>query len=120
MMRVRFPYAPFQKRSVGLSCGLTAALMLGACLTGTNAVQAQQVVANGSTQTASGAINTGALAPPAGYGLYALNNGIIDSFTPLSVTTGGAGSDAAHAQSGGHILLFGGSSVSTTGGSAAG
>ncbi|MCK1366404.1 autotransporter outer membrane beta-barrel domain-containing protein [Bradyrhizobium sp. 62] len=81
---------------------------------------AQQVVADGTTQSASGTINTGVLTPTGGYGLYALNNGIINGFSPLSVITGGAGSDAAHAQSGGIITLFSGSSVSTAGSSAAG
>ncbi|SNS57298.1 outer membrane autotransporter barrel domain-containing protein [Tardiphaga sp. OK246] len=81
---------------------------------------AQQVVANGTTQNASGTINTGVLAPTAGYGLYALNNGIIDSFSPLSVITGGSASHAAYAQSGGSITLFSGSSVSTTGGGGVG
>jgi outer membrane autotransporter protein len=82
--------------------------------------RAQQVVANGTTQTASGTINTGVLTPTAGYGLFALNNGILNSSGPLTVITGGAASDAAHAQSGGSITLFSGSSVSTAGGSAVG
>jgi outer membrane autotransporter protein len=81
---------------------------------------AQQVIANGTTQTASGTINTGVLAPIAGYGLFALNNGILNSSSPLTVITGGTASDAAHAQSGGSITLFSGSSVSTTGGIAVG
>jgi autotransporter family porin len=81
---------------------------------------AQQVVANGTTQTASGTINTGVLTPTAGYGLFALNNGILNSSGPLTVITGGAASDAAHAQSGGSVTLFSGSSVSTTGGIAVG
>ncbi len=84
------------------------------------AAMAQQVFADGTSQVASGTINTGVLPPPAGYGLYALNNGIITSFSPLSVFTGGVASDAAHAQSGGSITLFGGSSVSTTGNIAVG
>ena len=80
---------------------------------------AQQVIANGTTQTASGTINTGVLAPPAGYALYALNGGIILSSSPLTVVSGGAAADGARAEGGGNITIFSGSSVTTTGGGGA-
>ena len=78
-------------------------------------VQAQQVIANGTSQTAAGTINTGVLGPSAGYALYALNNGVIQSFSPLTLITGGGSSNAARAESGGSISLFSGSSVTTNG-----
>lgn len=74
---------------------------------------AQQVVANNTNQVASGTINTGVLAPTAGYALYALNGGTIQSLSPLTITAGGA--NAVHALSGGSISLFNGSIVATTG-----
>ncbi len=75
---------------------------------------AQQVIADGTTQVASGTINTGTMTPPAGYALYALNGGTIQSFSPLTVVTGGLSSDGVVAMSGGSITLFNGSSVRTT------
>jgi hypothetical protein len=75
------------------------------------AARAQQVVANGTTQTASGTINTGVLPPITGYALYSFNGGVIQSFSPLTLRTGGAGSHAAVAESGGSINIFNGSSI---------
>ncbi len=79
------------------------------------AADAQQVVADGTTQTASGTIDTGVLGPTAGHALYALNGGIIQSFSPLTLITGATDSHAVIATSGGSITVFEGSSVSTTG-----
>lgn len=76
---------------------------------------AQQVVANGTAQTASGTINTGVQPPPAGYALWALNGGSINSLSPLTLITGGDFAFAARAESGGSITLFNGSSATTSG-----
>lgn len=98
----------------------TASVMVLALLGASSYAQAQQVVANGTTQTASGTINTGVLPPTAGYDLYSLNGGVIQSFSPFTLRTGGAGSHAVAAESGGAITIFSGSSVTTTGTNATG
>jgi len=83
-------------------------------------LQAQQVVADGTTQTASGTINTGTLAPPAGYALYALNGGIITSSSPLTLITGGSAANAVQAISGGSISIAEGSTITASGTNASG
>jgi outer membrane autotransporter protein len=80
---------------------------------------AAQVVADNTTQTAGGTYDTGLLGPTTGYGLYALNNGTINSFTPVSVITGGDTAHGVEATLGGNIVLNGGS-VTTSGDSAIG
>lgn len=98
----------------------TASVIVLVLLDADSAARAQQVVANGTTQTASGTINTGVLPPTAGYALYSLNGGVIQSSSPLTLRTGGAGSHAAVAESGGTINIFSGSSITTTGTNASG
>ena len=97
---------------------LVAAVPLAAfslALLASRATHAAQAVANGVSVTASGTYDTGTLGPTAGYGLYALNGGIITSSSPLPVITGGNLSYGAYALSGGQIGIAGGSSVTTTG-----
>lgn len=81
---------------------------------------AQQLVANGTTQTAVGTIDTGLLGPTAGYALYALNSGIILNSSPLTLRTGGATANAVQAASGGSITISSGSQISTSGNAAIG
>jgi hypothetical protein len=76
---------------------------------------AQQVVADGITVTASGTIDTGTTAGPAGIALLALNGGVIQSFSPLTVITRGVGANGAQAESGGTINFFSGSTIQTFG-----
>jgi len=76
---------------------------------------AQQVVADGTTQTASGTLNTGTAGPPAGYALYALNNGIITSTGALTLITGGNSANGVNATSGGQITIASGSTLTATG-----
>jgi len=74
--------------------------------------QAQQVVANGTTQTASGTIDTGTAAPTAGYTLWALNNGVITSSSPLVLLNNTSGVPiVVRAESGGQITLFNGTTA---------
>lgn len=77
--------------------------------------EAQQVMANGTTRTASGTINTGTAGVPAGYALYALNGGRIESVSPLTLITGGPTAYAAYATAAGTIQIFSGSTITTTG-----
>lgn len=78
---------------------------------------AQQIVANGTgeTKTATGTIDTGVTLPTAGYGLYALNGGIILGTSTLQVFTGGVEADGVRAESGGSITLAAGTSVIASG-----
>lgn len=77
--------------------------------------RAQQVVANGTTRTASGTIDTGTAGSQTGYALHGLNNGIILGNGPLTLITGGGAAHGANAVSGGKITIAGGSTVTTTG-----
>jgi outer membrane autotransporter protein len=79
-----------------------------------------QVIANGTTETASGTIDTGVVAGTAGSALNALNGGSILTFSPVILTTGGGGANAANAESGGAISVFSGTSISTSGDFASG
>lgn len=81
---------------------------------------AQQVIANGTSQSASGTINTGTATAPAGYGLWALNSGIITGTGPLLITTGGGAAHAVRAESLGRITFGSGSAITTSGSSAYG
>jgi outer membrane autotransporter protein len=76
---------------------------------------AQQVAADGITVTASGTINMGTTAGEAGIALKALNGGIIESSTPLSLTTGGINTAGARALTGAQVYISSGSSIHTTG-----
>lgn len=81
---------------------------------------AQQVVANGTTRTATGTISTAANGT-VGYGLWALNAGQITASSPLFITVTGASAAGAAAQSAGKITIgAGGASIATTGGTAYG
>jgi len=51
---------------------------------------AQALIADGTTQTASGTYNTGTAAGTAGYGFGVLNGGVINSVGPVTIVTGGA------------------------------
>ena len=80
-----------------------------------SAAAAGQVLADGETVTASGAIDTGTTAGDPGIGLRAIHGGIIQSFSPLTVITRGANAIGAQALSGSQINIFGGSSIQTSG-----
>ena len=73
---------------------------------------AQQINANGTAQTASGTIDTGAAAPPAGYTLWALNGGIINGTSGLILLNNTAGVPiVVRAESGGQITLVDGTTA---------
>lgn len=74
-----------------------------------------QVVANGTTQSTSGVINTGVVTSTAGIGLRALNAGIINTTAPVLVTTGGSGATGVEATSAGSVTLLDGSTVTING-----
>ncbi|MFM9926846.1 pertactin-like passenger domain-containing protein, partial [Variovorax sp. H27-G14] len=86
-----------------------------ALLASATPARAQQVEANGTTQAASGTVDTGTAGPAAGYALYAHDGGIITSAGPLTLVTGGNGADAAHAESGGSITIAPGSRLTAAG-----
>jgi len=92
--------------------------ILSAIAASPRSVFAQQVVANGTTVNATGTVDTGTTAGSAGYALWALNNGILTSSTPLTIITGGAAASAVVAQSGGQITITHGSTVTANGSSA--
>ncbi|WP_353149683.1 autotransporter outer membrane beta-barrel domain-containing protein [Pollutimonas bauzanensis] len=71
-------------------------------------VQAQQVVADGITLPASGIINT---EMTGWHGLSAYNNGVINTVGPVFITTGGRDANGAFANSGGLIMIDGGSII---------
>ncbi|MGB3335678.1 MAG: hypothetical protein WBA73_00720, partial [Devosia sp.] len=75
----------------------------------------QQVRADNTTVTASGTINTGTLGADLGHGLWALNGGVIESFTPLTITTGGVNTAGARATTAGQVTVSTGSSIHMTG-----
>lgn len=73
---------------------------------------AQQVLADGTTQTASGTIDTGVAAPTAGYTLWALNGGVISSFSSPTLLNNTSGVPIlVRAESGGQITLFSGTTA---------
>ncbi|MBI1651217.1 autotransporter outer membrane beta-barrel domain-containing protein [Hyphomicrobium sulfonivorans] len=80
---------------------------------------AQQVFADGTTETATGTIDTSPDPAPTGIALYAINGGIIQSNTPLTIITDGILADGAFADSS-TITIAGGSSITVTGASASG
>ena len=90
-------------------------VLLAGWVTQASVVQAQQVHASGgATQTASGTINTtvGVSA------LLAETNGVINSNSPLTISTTGIFAYGAEAATGGKITIFEGSTISTTDASA--
>jgi outer membrane autotransporter protein len=109
----------FKELSSSSALVASSALLLAAIAP--SVAEAQQVFANNTPQTASGTINTGVLAPTAGFALFAVGpNGIIQSFSPLTLITGGAGSSGALAGTSSSITIFSGSSITTTGNNAPG
>jgi outer membrane autotransporter protein len=85
-----------------------------------NSVHAQQVLADGTTVTASGVIDMGTTNGDAGIALRARNGGVIQSFSPLTIMTAGSSAIGAQAQSGARINLFSGTTIHTTGSQADG
>lgn len=81
---------------------------------------AQQVLADGTTETASGVIDTGMTGGTAGTALRAINGGVIQSFEPLTIITGGANAIGVQALSGSSINLYDGTLIHTTGSGADG
>jgi outer membrane autotransporter protein len=75
---------------------------------------AQLLIANGTTVTASGTFNSGTTNGNAGFGLQALNGGVIQSFSPLTIITGGINAVAVQAQTGSTINIFSGSTITTS------
>lgn len=72
---------------------------------------AQQVHANGTTESASGTIATGVLSTSSGYGLFAEKGGLIQSAGPLNIMTGGPGANPVHAETGGKIFITDGATI---------
>ncbi|HUA08477.1 MAG TPA: autotransporter outer membrane beta-barrel domain-containing protein [Candidatus Acidoferrales bacterium] len=68
------------------------------------------MVANGTTQTASGSIYTNG-SGTSGYALWALNGGTIVTTGPMSIGTNGSNTAAVVAQSGGTISLLTGTTI---------
>ncbi|WP_272481809.1 pertactin-like passenger domain-containing protein, partial [Hyphomicrobium sulfonivorans] len=108
-------------RQWGLTAGRTTRLTVRALwalpllspLVCASTAQAQQVFANGTKETAVGTITTVNQAA-----LFAINNGVIQSYTPLTITANGG--DGAWATTGGQIAIAVGSSIVTTGTTAIG
>ncbi|MGU3577265.1 autotransporter outer membrane beta-barrel domain-containing protein, partial [Brucellaceae bacterium C25G] len=103
-------YQSLTRKALFTTVSLTALLM------GAQGTLAQQVRANGETIEASGTVDTGTATGSAGYGLYAVSNGIITSSTPLTVITGGNSTNAVHAERGGQITIAAGSTITANGG----
>ncbi|MGU3577281.1 autotransporter outer membrane beta-barrel domain-containing protein, partial [Brucellaceae bacterium C25G] len=115
IIRHHLSYQPFTRKALYTTVSL-AALLLSA-----QGTLAQRVLANGETIEVSGTIDTGKTAGFAGHGLYAVNNGIITSSTPLTVIAGGSGANAVYAERGGQITIAAGSTITANGdGSSAG
>ncbi|MET3653824.1 autotransporter outer membrane beta-barrel domain-containing protein [Dyella japonica] len=94
---------------------LAQGLLLTGLLPLATPASAQQVVANGTTQTASGVINTGTVASTGGFALYALNGGTINGVSGLSLTTGGASAMATYAAGAGSSIHVINTTILTTG-----
>lgn len=101
------------KKAIALTSVSTVTLAVSP--EGDRSAFAQQVLANGSTVTASGTIDTGTTQGDPGIGLRAINGGVIQSFSPLIVITRGANAIGAQALSGSQINIFSGSSIQTSG-----
>ncbi|MFC7286784.1 autotransporter outer membrane beta-barrel domain-containing protein [Herminiimonas glaciei] len=76
---------------------------------------AQQVHADGSTESVSGTIDTGILSSMSGYGLFAEKGGTIQSTGPVTINTGGPRANPVNAESGGKIFLTDGATIRGTG-----
>ncbi len=82
---------------------------------------AQQVIANGTPQTAFGTYNTGVATGSAGYGFNVSNGGSITGTGPVTIITGGSSAYGVFiANTGGAVTLNSNSSISTSGTSAYG
>lgn len=94
--------------------GSTGFLALAAATWGSSSIQAQQVVADGTTSDVAGSYSTvsdGAIV------FHALNGGIIQNFPGFSVqvSSTGVGAHALLAETGGQILIGEGTTITTTG-----
>ncbi|MDP9752974.1 UNVERIFIED_ORG: hypothetical protein QE446_000831 [Rhizobium sp. SORGH_AS260] len=85
-------------------------------------VTAQQVLADGpgTIVTTGGSIDMGTISGDDGIALRARNGGVIESISPVTITTRGGSAIGAQALSGGQIFLTDGSSIHTFGNQADG
>ncbi len=85
-------------------------------------VTAQQVLADGpgTIVTTGGSIDMGTISGDDGIALRARNGGVIESVSPVTITTRGGSAIGAQALSGGQIFLIDGSSIHTFGNQADG
>lgn len=83
-------------------------------------VTAQQVLADGKIVTTGGPIDMDTISGDAGIALRARNGGVIESVSPVTVTTRGGSAIGAQALSRGQIFLIDGSSIHTFGNQADG
>lgn len=99
---------------------LSSAIFLCTLSVSPRLAMAQQVLADGVTVTASGAIDTGTTGGTDGIALLSRNGGNIQSFSPLTITTGGGNAIGAQALRSSQINLYNGTTIHTTGSGADG
>lgn len=99
---------------LGINIKVVTIALLTTTICYTSPLQAQQLIANNTTQTANGTYSTTIAGQ---YALYALNNGQINSTGPVTVSTTGASTYAAYATTGGQINLTNGGLINTSGAS---
>lgn len=103
------------RRGHATVCALIIAFGPGLCM---QRADAQQIIANGTTETATGTYNTaGPASGEGGSALFSLNGGVIGSTAPLTINAVGPGSAAfvgpyaAFSQSASRITIANGSTV---------
>lgn len=104
-----------KKKSIAISVGLSKSVAITLLLLNAERSMAQQVHANGSTESVSGTIDTGILSYMSGYGLFAEKGGTIQSTGPVTIKTGGPSANPVNAETGGKILLTDGATIRGTG-----
>ncbi|WP_198151115.1 pertactin-like passenger domain-containing protein, partial [Hyphomicrobium sulfonivorans] len=102
-------------RSCHAHCCAVSIIALLAVIQSGEQAQAQQLIANGTNEVASGTYNTIA-SGSSGYALWALNAGTIVGNGLVTITTGGSNASGAFAQGAGSMIsLLDGGSIATVG-----
>lgn len=116
-LRANQPYSQSrQYKNLGI---LTSAIAI-ALTTVAEQAQAAQVVANGTSETASGTYDTGTTTGTAGYGIYTLNNGVVTSTGTVNIVTGGSSVRGVYVGTGGQVTLDHDTTITQTGTSSRG
>ncbi|AHB50082.1 hypothetical protein W911_07105 [Hyphomicrobium nitrativorans NL23] len=105
-------HAQFSYRSEPLAAFAFLSAALGVPLVCPSSAQAQEVLANGTAQTAAGTYTLNLNSTPV---FYALNNGQITTTSPVFITSQGSLSTAVQSIIGSHIFIQAGSTITTTG-----